>query len=242
MIYLRSAVWLIYFFLYLIVMLPKSIYMKHLKKQGRIAECDAYIRKASIKWASSLMKLAGCKVEITGRENIPKDRAVLFTPNHQGMYDVPIMLTSLDKPNGLVAKKEAAHYPMLSTWMKYLHCVFIDRENPREGLKALNETAENIQNGYSMVIFPEGTRSKSDELGEFKGGAFKIAQKCQCPIIPVCIDGSYKIMEANGGLKMRPGTVRVKILPPIETKGMSREEFRRLPQRVHDLIAESKGN
>lgn len=185
MIYIHTFFWLLYFVGYLIVMTPSNIYMWYLTKKGRIQERDQYINRIIFKWARRMMKAGGAKMEVHGVENIPKDTPVLFTPNHQGMYDVPAMITGLDAPHGLVAKKEALHYPILRTWMKYLHCVFIDRENPREAVKALNETAENIKNGYSMVIFPEGTRSRSDTVGEFKHGAFKIAKSaavrsCRC--------------------------------------------------------------
>lgn len=236
MIYIHTFFWLLYFVGYLIFMTPSNIYMWYLTKKGRIQERDQYINRIIYKWARRMMKAGGAKMEVQGVENIPKDTPVLFTPNHQGMYDVPAMITGLDAPHGLVAKKEALKYPVLRTWMKYLHCVFIDRENPREAVKALNETAENIKNGYSMVIFPEGTRARCDTLNEFKHGAFKVAKKCGCPIVPVCIDGTYRIMEANGGIKMKPGKFKVTIFEPIDVNALSKEEFKELPQKVHDMI------
>lgn len=142
-----------------------------------------------------------------------------------------MLLTSLDKPNGFIAKKEAKKIPFVPTWMDYLGCVFIDRENPREAVKALNEAADKIKSGYSIIIFPEGTRSKSDNMGQFKGGAFKIAEKTRVPIVPVLLDGTYKIMEANKNW-MVPGTVNVTILPPIDTTELTKADFKTLGPEI----------
>lgn len=228
--YIRTTIWFIYFFLYLIFVLPKTSKLKKLTEQGKIQERDAYLRKTVYKWATRLMRLAGVKVNITGKENLP-DGPALFVSNHQGLYDIPVLLTSLDKPNGFIAKKEAKKIPFVPTWMDYLGCVFIDRENPREAVKALNEAADKIKSGYSIIIFPEGTRSKSDNMGPFKGGAFKIAEKTRVPIVPVLLDGTYKIMEANKNW-MVPGTVNVTILPPIDTTELTKADFKTLGPEI----------
>ncbi|MEG2842222.1 MAG: lysophospholipid acyltransferase family protein, partial [Ruthenibacterium sp.] len=91
--------------------------------------------------------------------------------------------------------------------------------------------------GKSMIVFPEGTRSKGGPMGEFKSGGFKMACKAKAPIVPVVIDGSYKIMEANGNW-MRPAHVNITILPPIATAALTREEQKALPQKVAQMIAE----
>ena len=163
----------------------------------------------------------------------------MFTPNHQGDYDIPLMLLYLDRPHGLVAKAETKKIPFVRTWMTLLNCVFLDRSNPRKAMEAMREAEALLERGESMVVFPEGTRSRGDHMNEFKAGAFKMACKAKVPVVPVAIDGSYRIMEANGGL-MKPAHVRVLILPPIETASLDRAEQRALPQRVAQLIAEAK--
>ena len=174
-----------------------------------------------------------------GKENIP-DYPCVYVANHQSNFDIPLMLTCLDKPNGLIAKVELKKLPLIRDWMELLDCVFIDRNNAKQSVSALNAAADNlVTNGVSFVIFPEGTRSKGDTVGEFKSGAFKIATKSKATIVPVVIDGSYKVMEQNN-MWIKPANVTVKILPPIKTSDMTREETKGLTEQVRNLIIENK--
>lgn len=118
-----------------------------------------------------------------------------------------------------------------------LHCVFLDREDPRKAMRALNEATENLKKGYSVSIFPEGTRNKGQEgtVQEFKSGAFRIASKAKVPVVPVAISGTRAIFEDNHML-MHPSHVVVRILPPIETAELSREELKTLPEEVREVI------
>ena len=138
------------------------------------------------------------------------------------------MLLYLDRPHALVAKVETDRIPLVRTWMRLLDCVFIDRDNARKSMEAMNKAGELVKSGKSVVVFPEGTRSKGDQMGEFKAGAFRIASKVGADVVPVAIDGSYKIMEANGGL-MKPAHVNVTILPPVSTAGLDRAQLKQLP-------------
>ena len=190
-------------------------------------------------WMSTLMRIAGCTVTVNGLENIPKDRAVVFTPNHQSDYDIPITLVHLDRPHALVAKVETLKIPLVRTWMKLFDCVFIDRKNPRQAVTAMKEAGALLARGESVIVFPEGTRSKGDAMGEFKHGAFKMAFAAGAPVVPVVIDGSYKIMEANHNL-MCPGHVTMTVLPPIETAGLDRAAQKALPDEVARRIAAHK--
>lgn len=236
---LRTIVWFAYFFGALIFYVPDMRRAARLRASGDEARARALIEKDVRMWAGTLMKLAGVTVTVTGQENIPRDRAVVFTPNHQGDYDIPLMLLYLDRPHALVAKVETDRIPLVRTWMRLLDCVFIDRANPRKSMEAMARAGELVKNGTSVVVFPEGTRSKGDRMGEFKAGAFRIASKVGADVVPVAIDGSYKIMEANGGL-MKPAHVKVTILPPISTAGLDRAQLKHLPQQVADRIAAAK--
>lgn len=235
---MRTVIWFIYFWCYLVVLLPRMRKCKKLAAQGRIAECDAIVEVEVRKWARRLLKLAGVKVEITGLENVPEG-AVVYVGNHQGNFDIPLMLGYLKRPCGVLAKDELAGLPMIRTWMDLLHCVFIERDNPRQAVAAINDAAELLRQGYSMVIFPEGTRSRGDAVGEFKNGAFKVASKTGTPIVPLCIDGSYKVMEAHG-FWIHPAKVKIKLLPPVQTQGLSREEIRALDDSIRQLIITEK--
>ena len=164
----------------------------------------------------------------------------MFVPNHQSYFDIPVLLAWLDKPHPLVSKQEVKKIPLIRTWMEQLGCVFIDRDNARQSVAALGDAAREITGrGRSFVIFPEGTRSRGDAMGEFKNGGFRAALKAGVPVVPVVIDGTYRAMEAND-MWIHPARVRVKVLPAIPTQGMSREESKAIGQRVHDMIAAEK--
>ena len=237
---LRTIVWFFYFFGALIVLTPKMNEAKRRKAAGDESGCRAIVDRYVPMWMSTLMRIAGCTVTVNGLENIPKDRAVVFTPNHQSDYDIPITLVHLDRPHALVAKVETLKIPLVRTWMKLLDCVFIDRKSPRRSMEAMRQAQALVQAGESVVVFPEGTRSKGDAMGEFKAGAFRIACKAGAPVVPVAIDGSYKIMEANHNL-MKPAHVNITILPPVETAGLERTAQHELAAQVAQAIAAAKG-
>lgn len=236
---MRTIVWFIYFWAELILLLPRLRRAEKARAAGDAAGADAIVQREVPLWANKLLRLAGVTVTVTGKENIPAQGACVFIGNHRSYYDIPLMLTQLDKAHGLVAKVEIDKLPLIRRWMRLLHCVFIDRDNPRKAMAAMNEASANLQAGRSVVIFPEGTRSKGaeTELGEFKAGAFRIATKAKAPLVPVAIHGSRDIMENNGGW-MKPGHVEIRILPAIETAGLAREEQKALPARCQALILE----
>lgn len=236
----QTIVWFFVFFGSLLLVWPPLHKGLRALKRGDWATADRLTGRYVVPWASRLLRLAGVTVETVGRENIPAGRPCVFVANHRGYYDIPLMLTQLDKPHPLLSKIEADRIPLVRGWMRLLHCVFVDRTDARASMAALHQAIEVVQKGYSMVVFPEGTRYKGEEggIGEFKGGAFRIATKNGAPIVPVAISGSRAIMEANGML-MRPGRVTVRILPPIETAGLSRTEIAALPAKTAALIRDN---
>ena len=206
-----------------------------LEKKGEIEKRDAYIHKITTRWAKFVMKLAGAKITIIGEENIPKDKTALFISNHQSNFDIPLLMSSIDVPKGFIAKKELEKIPLISTWMKYIKCIFMDRGNLRKSAEAIVEGTKLLRNGYSMVIFPEGTRSKGGPVEEFKAGSFKLATKSKCLIVPVTIDGTYKLLEANNNW-VKGADVRLVIHPPIDVTSLSKEEIDSLHNTVRSII------
>lgn len=241
---MKTVIWYIYFWLYLLVKWPVMHKGLKAQKQGDWATGDALAARWVPDWAGKLMKLAGVTITVEGRENIPAGRACVFVANHRSYYDIPVMLTQMDAPHGLVAKKEVEKIPLVRGWMRLLHCVFLDREDPRKAMASLNEAIENVKKGYSMTIFPEGTRNKGEEgtLNEFKGGAFRIATKAKAPVVPVALTGTRDVMENNRFWLMKPAHVTVRILPAIETAGMSRDEVKELPERTAQIIQSNLGH
>jgi 1-acyl-sn-glycerol-3-phosphate acyltransferase len=228
---LRTVVWYVYFFGSLLGLVPQMRRAQRLRQQGDEEGARAIVNRWVPRWAHRLMAIAGVTVTVTGEENIPKGRAVVFTPNHQGNYDIPLMLVCLGAPTALVAKIETKKIPLVRTWMQLLDCVFLDRDNTRQALGAMRQASALLEAGKSVVVFPEGTRSRCDTMGEFKPGAFHIATQVGAPIVPVVIEGTYRAMELHHGW-MHPTHVNVAILPPIETAGLSRTQRKELPGQV----------
>ena len=147
-----------------------------------------------------LLKMAGVTVEVRGYENIPQDRPVLYVGNHRSYFDILVGYTTVPGLMGFVAKKEMEKIPLLSKWMLNVNCLFLDRNNIKEGLKTILTGIEKVKGGISMWIFPEGTRNKSEDpadLMEFREGSLKIAEKSGCPVIPVAITGTDDVFERH---------------------------------------------
>ena len=238
---LRTIIWFGHFSLSLLTKIGAMYKVKSLDKQGKIEEKEAYIHKVTSKWAMSQLKYSGAKVSVYGKENIPDNIPVVFISNHQGNFDIPLLMSYIDKPKGFIAKIETLKIPLVRTWMQYIHCVFMDRSNLRKSAAAIIEGVKIIKDGHSLVIFPEGTRSKGGPLGEFKAGSFKLATKSKVPIIPITINGSYRLMEANNN-KIKAANVELFIHPQIETKNLSKEEQENLPDMVKEIIASKISN
>lgn len=197
-------------------------------------EYDKEVHKTVMNWSKNILKAVGVKVNIKGIENIP-DETCVFVSNHQGNFDFLVILANIDKSIGFLAKKEILKIIIVSNWMKKMHCVFIDRSDIKESLKAINEGIDNVKKGYSMVIFPEGTRSKSSDMGEFKKGALKLATKANVPIVPLVIDKTYKAFEEGHG-KLKKAVVDFSILEPIDVASMDRKQKAELSEILREKI------
>ncbi|ERK28517.1 lysophospholipid acyltransferase family protein [Clostridium intestinale] len=238
---LRTIAWYTHFAVSLLLKTPEMFMVKKMIKDGKNPEAIEYIEKTTRKWALSQMKLSGARVKIYGEENIPKDVPVLFIGNHQSNFDIALFLSYIKKPKGYIAKSEMKSWPLVHTWMEFIDCVFMDRSNIRKSAEAIVQGVNILKSGHSLVIFPEGTRSKGDKLGDFKAGSFKLATKAKVAIVPVTISGSYKLMEQNGN-KIKPADVELYIHPMVETKDLSKEELDGLPKKVKNIIGSKLPN
>lgn len=234
----RTVIWIIYFIFRILIITPKLLKVKSLDRQNRIKERDELVYKVALSWGKGLMELSGSKITVIGEENIPKDKAVLFVSNHQSNLDIPILLGFINRPKAFIAKVELGKFPVFSTWMEYMNCVFIDRNNVRQSLRAIKDGIKLLKEGYSFVIFPEGTRSKDGTLGEFKPGSLKLATKSGAPIVPVTIKGANKIMP-SGKLVIRPADVEVIISEPIFMDEDIAKDSNALTQKVWNTIDEN---
>lgn len=231
---MRTIYWLIRTIFYLLGAKGDGRHARRLRDSGDLTTFR-HLRDSRVRhWALAMLRYAGVTVEVKGEENIPVDTA-LYLPNHQSDWDIPIMI-AYGPSAGLLAKDSIGKIPLIQTWMNFMECVFIDRSDARKSLRSLREVDEKLKNGRSMVVFPEGTRSKGEEIGAFHNGSFRGAIRNGIPIVPVSIDGSYKIMEANNGKWIRPGHVILTFLPAIDTASLDKEQQKKLGDTIIEQI------
>ena len=186
-----------------------------------------------------ILKIAGVKTTVIGEENIP-DEPVLFIGNHRSYFDILLTYSRCRRLTGYIAKKEMERYLPLTSWMKRVYCLFLDRSNPKEGLKTILQAIDYIKNGISICIFPEGTRNSGEELSmlPFKDGAFKISTKTGCAIIPISLNNTAEIFE-NHMPKVRKTHVVIEYGKPIYPDQLDKDTKRHISDHVENIIRET---
>ena len=188
--------------------------------------------KAIVGWGFRCVTfLSGTRVEARGLENIPRDTAVLYVANHRSYFDIVLTYALFPGVTGYVAKKEMKKWPLLNVWMANIQCLFLDRENIKEGLKTILLGVEKVKKGISICIFPEGTRNKvNDTFLPFHEGSFKIAEKGGVPVIPMVITGSAQVFEDHLP-KIKKPTVLTSFQNPEKIKELKKEPRKTLASK-----------
>lgn len=186
-----------------------------------------------------ILWLTGVKITVIGEENVP-DEPVLFIGNHRSFFDILLTYSRCKRLTGYIAKKEMERFPLLNNWMRNLYCLFLDRENPKEGLKTILKAIEYIKNGVSICIFPEGTRNKGEELSmlPFKEGSFKIASKTGCAVVPMSLNNTAEIFE-NHFPKIKKTHVILEYGTPIYYKELDKETQKHFGSYCQNIIQET---
>ena len=232
---IRLILIFLFLFLFFIVGIPVCLVELIIGKFNRHARDISSLRYVQFGFKGVLF-LAGTKTRVIGFENIPKDEPVLFVGNHRSYFDVCISYSMVPNLTGFVAKKDFEKVPFLSTWMKFVHCLFLDRDNIREGLKTILEGVELIKSGVSMTIFPEGTRNRTENnLLPFKEGSFKLAEKSGCKIIPMVQNNTEACWESHFPKIKRAHTI-IEFCEPIDVKSLDKEQRRFLGEYVSRII------
>lgn len=179
-------------------------------------------------------------LQVFGRENIPQENGFMLYANHQGMFDVLAIAATCDNPLGAVLKKELYNIPLLHQIAICTNSFAMDREDVRQSLTVIQNVTAEVQKGRNYLIFPEGTRSKlGNEMLEFHGGSFRCATKSRCPIVPIALIDSYKVLDQKGS---KPVSMQLHYLKPInyeEYQGMKPAEVAALvKERIAAKIAE----
>lgn len=187
-------------------------------------------------WGKVVLAATGSQVTVRGADTIPPG-PVVFMANHLSVFDIMLLLGFLDKPLAFVAKKELARVPVINSLMRHVGCLYLDRQGIRQAVETINLAAEQVRNGLSMVIFPEGTRSQTGEIAEFKSGSMKLAIKANVPIVPVSIQGTRKIYEGNGH-KIGPAQISLLVSPPIMPGDYEEMGTSRVAKMVREMVGE----
>lgn len=190
-------------------------------------------------WIDDLMSLYDITINIEGKENIPREDGFVFISNHQGYADIIVLLKVMEgRQVGFIAKENLQKVPYFGKWISAIRGVYIKRGDAREALKSIQAGVNHIKEGFNLVIFPEGTRSRRPEMGEFKPGSFKLATKAKVPIVPVAINGTRHFFE-DRGIFTNGVVIDVKVLPAIDTKSLDRQELANIPHQVENNIKET---
>jgi 1-acyl-sn-glycerol-3-phosphate acyltransferase len=182
--------------------------------------------------------LSGTRVVIEGRERLADPRHTVVMSNHVSHLDAPVLFQILGVDFKAIAKKEVFAAPFFGAVLRMAGFVDVDRSDREQARRAIARTTRSLREGACFLVFPEGTRSRTGELGDFKRGAFVAALESGSRILPVALEGTREMMP-RGRLKIRPGTVRVRVLDPVDTGSYSYAERDRLAREVRSRIAKA---
>jgi 1-acyl-sn-glycerol-3-phosphate acyltransferase len=189
--------------------------------------------------------LAGIRYTVIGREQLPPGRAVVFCANHQSNVDPPVLFRALHRRLHILYKAELRKLPVLGRALEAGGFIAVQRDDRDAAFASIDQAAASIRDGNSFLIFPEGTRSKTDHLLPFKKGGFVMALRAQAPVVPVAIMGGRSSMR-KGSAFVRPVHVTVRVGKPIETAGMTPDDRDELigvvRQRIEALLALGPAN
>ncbi len=197
---------------------------------------------AIVNWGfRCLQVICGIKLKVLGAERVPKDTPVLYVANHRSLFDVVVTYPLVARPTGFISKKEILKVPLLNIWMALLHCLFLDRKDPRSGMNMILKAIELEKKGISVFVFPEGTRKRdynTDDLLMMHNGSFKIATKAGVPIVPVAIAGTENIMAKHIPF-VRSAKVTIAFGEPVDPKTLSKEELKEIGNYFGRILQDS---
>jgi 1-acyl-sn-glycerol-3-phosphate acyltransferase len=213
--------------LYTIVLGTISLFSTLFDRRGNFAH------KCARAWARLILSTTGVRVRVSGLDHLEPGRSYVFAANHQSIYDIPIVFTSIPAQLRIVAKESLGRIPFMGWHLHRAGHLLVDRRNP--GADIVTKMARLVRDGSSLIVFPEGTRSVDGAVGRFKKGSFAVAVDARLPVVPVTITGSCHIMK-KGQLMVCPGEVQLVVHPPISTEGIARDQVLALAERVRTAV------
>ncbi len=189
-------------------------------------------------WANSILWVGRTKITVTGTEKLDPDQSYIYMPNHQSNADIPLLLGRLPVQFRWLAKAELFKIPVFGRAMRGVGYISIDRSNRKLALESLERAATTIRNGTSVMIFPEGTRSRNGRILPFKKGGFILSVDSGVPIVPIIIRGTHKYMP-KGHFSIRPALITMEILDPVETTGYNRKTKNELLEKIRSIFVDN---
>ncbi|WP_026507764.1 lysophospholipid acyltransferase family protein [Butyrivibrio sp. MC2013] len=232
---LRLIIAVLFLAVFLVLSIPVIGIMFIIRHFNKNAASRAALFNVSLAF-KVLSFIAGIKLTVKGRENIPTDEAVLYIGNHKSDFDTVISYPLVKGPTGYIAKKEVKKVPILGWWMILMNCLFMDRSDIKQSAQVIFDAIDMIKGGTSICIFPEGTRSdKEDDLLPFHKGSFKPAQRTDCPIVPMVISGSRDVFE-NHFPWIKSARVTIEYLPPVRFSELSADDQKKIHEYFRNMI------
>ena len=207
---------------YMFAHIPLLLFQRIFKR----ATADIWLQEVLLKWAAFCLRCLKIDLNAKGQQNLAKvdwNRCVIVIANHNSFADIPVILTATQRMLGFLAKVELGRIPILSYWMRRIGCVFIKRREKGAGQKFKDKISEiSAEKPPQIVIFPEGTRSKTGKMNEWKSGAFRMATEFDAIILPIILQGTAESWERRKKSNAIQ-TVEAKILEPVDTANCDKD-------------------
>lgn len=230
---------------YMLVHTKTGLLLGRLRRNGREAEAEAIVERLVTGWARDVLKHLRCDLEVEGLEHVPQGEAFVVYVNHQSQYDIPALLSGLNRAIGFVVKRELLWIPVLNFWMRQIHCLFIDRRDITGGAQSLRELAADLKRlRRGFIIFPEGTRTRDPQrtVQPFRRGALRLAAEADLPVLPVAIDGAYLLDSPQAMAASQHGgrRIRMRIEPLRRLEGTSAPQRRDFMDALYETIRSNR--
>jgi len=186
-------------------------------------------------WSRLILKTSGVQVTVEGLEHVDPHGPAIFCVNHQSSMDIPVLLVSLPFQFRFLAKRSLFRYPFMGWHLRRSGHIAVHRDRPGEARKSLEEAVRKIREGYPVVVFPEGARSRTGEILPFKAGAFHLAVRSGVPVVPITLNGTMAVLKPDT-VHIRPGRVEMIVHPAVPTAGLASEDVRELAERVRNQV------
>mgnify|MGYP006266272667 CR=1 FL=1 len=197
---------------------------------------DRFLRITISAWARHLLWFGGVPVTVEERGRPPRTGPLCVVANHQGNADILLAVGFVPRLVGFIAKRELRTMPVIRSWMRAIHCVFLERSSARRALRALGEASRRMSAGRAMILFPEGTRSRGPRMSVFRAGSMKVIKDAAAPVLPVTIDGTFRLFEEEGRIRTVP--VRLVFHPIVPAETVTRLGRRELADHLQRIIGE----